>query len=120
MGADPWSPKLQKLCDTIFLWKLFIKKKKNCKVSSRLLRRTSKKADIYNPVACSLKLAIQAEHDAIKGYRTSKIHANKWRKEHNTTLAKARAKKRGVDPLQEKKVWITQSLIEGKQDESEG
>jgi hypothetical protein len=102
MGKDQWSPKLQILRDTIFLWKLVIKKKKRQKVSSRLLRRTSKKAGIYNPVSSSLEQAIAAETSAIKAMRSAKIHASKWRKEHNTSLANARAKKKGISPQEEK------------------
>jgi hypothetical protein len=67
------------------------------------LRRTSKKAGIYNPVASSLEQAIVAESAAIKALCVGQLNANKWRKEHNTTLADARAKKKGVDPKQERK-----------------
>jgi hypothetical protein len=34
MGADAWSPELQKLRDTVYLWQLVIKKKKGKKTSS--------------------------------------------------------------------------------------
>jgi hypothetical protein len=79
-------PKLQQLWDIIFLWKLVIKKKKWRKVSSRLLRRTSKKSGIYNLVAASLEQAIAAEASAIKALRAGKRGGSKWCKEHNTTL----------------------------------
>jgi hypothetical protein len=94
---------LQKLRNTIFLWKLVVKKKKRRKISSRLLRRTSKKADIYNPVAYSLVQAIKAEAAAIKALRAAKSKATKWRKDHNTTLSEAQAKKKGIPPEQENK-----------------
>jgi hypothetical protein len=78
MGADPWSPKLQELRDTVLLWKLVIKKKRRRKVSSRLLQRTSKKADIYNLVASSLEQAQHAKIEAIKTFRIGKLQATKW------------------------------------------
>jgi hypothetical protein len=96
MGANPWSPKLQVLHNTIFLWKLIIKKKKRWKMSFCLLHCTGKKADIYNPIAISLEQALQAKLEAIKAYHVGQTHASKCQKEHSITLAEAKAKKKGI------------------------
>jgi hypothetical protein len=45
----------------------------------------------------------QAEIEAIKTLPIGKLQATKWRKEHNITLADARAQKRGIPPEQEQK-----------------
>jgi hypothetical protein len=96
MGADPWSLKLQILRDKINVWKLVIKKKRSGKVSSRLLRHQTKKAQLHKPYSLSLGQAIEAERAAICTLRTSKPKATKWRKDHNRTLESALAKANGT------------------------
>jgi hypothetical protein len=95
MGADPWSPKLQVLRDAIGVWKLVNKKKSGGKVSSRLLRRQAKKANIRSPYSLSPDQARVAESDAIINYRRGKLKAAKWRRDHNRTLEAALAKANG-------------------------
>jgi hypothetical protein len=103
MGADPWSPKLQLLRDTINVWQLVIKKKGSGKVSSRLLRRQTKKAKLCNPYSLSIDQAIAAEHDAKRNLRKCKAQAAKWRSEHNRTLESAMAKAKGTTEQHERR-----------------
>jgi hypothetical protein len=108
MGADPWSPKLQLLRDTINVWQLVIQKKQGRNVSSRLLRRAIKKTKLANPYALSMDQAIMAKHDAKSILRKSKLLASKWRTDHNSTLESALAKANGTTHQHEQRNlnWI--------------
>ena len=47
MGAVEWSPQIQKVRTTIYYLKLCLRRKKQVRVSARLLKRQSRKANIY-------------------------------------------------------------------------
>jgi hypothetical protein len=111
MGADPWSPKLQVLQDTINVWKLVVKKKRGQKVSSQLLRSPAidKKAKLLNPYSLSINQAVIAGKGAISSYHSSKLKAAQWRKKHNCTLKSALAKEKGTT---EQHKWQNLNRIE--------
>ena len=45
MGGDEWSPQGQDSPDRIFLWRMLLKGRRSCRVSSRKIRRLMKRTD---------------------------------------------------------------------------
>ena len=83
MGAVPWSPPIQAFWDRIALWKILLKSRQNCRVSSRKVRRLMKKTG--HPTAWRLPTEeiIQRLRAERRAYRSAKRNnAEQWRKQH--------------------------------------
>ena len=98
MGAKEWSPQGQELWDRISLWKLLLKGRRLCRVSSRKVRRLMKK--VGEPMAWTLsvdELEARRHQDSVKHKALHRTPVPRhWRKQHITvTIAAAkRARKR--------------------------
>ena len=94
-GTVPWSPKMQEFWDRLALWKILLKSRKKCRVSSRKVRRLMKKTgllDAWSKSTEELEQALKAER---KKYREAKRNnAATWRKEHLEVQLKSAKKKR--------------------------
>ncbi|CAJ1964722.1 unnamed protein product [Cylindrotheca closterium] len=77
-GAVPWSPQIQNFWDRQSLWKLLLKGRKQCRVSSRKIRRLMKKTklpDAWKKATVELETALRNDR---------KEHAVTWLKEFLT------------------------------------
>ncbi|CAJ1938505.1 unnamed protein product [Cylindrotheca closterium] len=94
-GSVPWSPKMQQFWDRQSLWKILLKGRKVCRVSSCKIRRLMKKVetpDAWKKTTTELEAAFRQDR---KEYLKAKTHyyAVKWRKEFLTVQA-AKSKKK--------------------------
>ncbi|CAJ1938373.1 unnamed protein product, partial [Cylindrotheca closterium] len=93
-GLVPWSPKMQQFWDRQSLWKILLKGRKGCRVSSRKIRRLMKKVgipDAWTKTTTELEAALCQDR---KDYLEAKTHyAAKWRKDFLTVQA-AKSKKK--------------------------
>ena len=93
-GKVPWSPKMQGFWDRMSLWKLLLKAKKRCRVSSRKVRRLLKKTklrDAWTKSTAELESCLKSERSAYKEAKRSQ--ASKWRKEFISAQTKDARKK---------------------------
>ncbi|CAJ1959460.1 unnamed protein product [Cylindrotheca closterium] len=93
-GAVPWSPQIQNFWDRQSLWKLLLKGRKQCQVSSRKIRRLMKKTklpDAWKETAVELENALR--NDRKEYLHAKKNHAVTWRKEFLTIQVKKSKKK---------------------------
>ena len=81
-GSVPWSPKMQMFWDRQSLWKILLKGRKKCRVSSRKIRRLMKKTalpDAWKKTTVELEEVLRQNR---KDYLEAKTHYTvKWRKE---------------------------------------
>ncbi|CAJ1968494.1 unnamed protein product [Cylindrotheca closterium] len=83
-GKVPWSPKLQGFWDRLSLWKLLLKGRKRCRVSSRKVRRLMKKTRLctaWKKTTDELEVALAAERRA---YKQAKCQATPLRRDFLT------------------------------------
>ncbi|CAJ1970457.1 unnamed protein product, partial [Cylindrotheca closterium] len=93
-GKVPWSPKLQDFWDRLSLWKLLLKGRKRCRVSSRKVRRLMKKTRLCNAwkqTTDKLEEALAAERRA---YKQAKRQATQLRRDFLTAQTKDAKKKK--------------------------
>ncbi|CAJ1954071.1 unnamed protein product [Cylindrotheca closterium] len=93
-GAVPWSPQIQNFWDRQSLWKLLLKGRKQCRVSSRKIRRLMKKTklpDAWKKTTVELETALR--NDRKEYLHAKKNHAVSWRKEFLTVQVKKSKKK---------------------------
>ncbi|CAJ1945733.1 unnamed protein product [Cylindrotheca closterium] len=93
-GAVPWSPQIQNFWDRQSLWKLLLKGRKQCRVSSRKIRRLMKKTklpDAWKKTTVELEKALR--NDRHEKLHAKKIHAVTWCKEFLTIQVKKSKKK---------------------------
>ncbi|CAJ1938756.1 unnamed protein product [Cylindrotheca closterium] len=96
-GKVPWSPKLQGFWDRLSLWKLLLKGRQRCRVSSRKVRRLMKKTrlrDAWKKTTDELEEALSAERRA---YKQAKRQAAQLRRDFLTAQTKD-AKKNSSQP----------------------
>ena len=107
MGQVDFSPTIQRCMRAINTWALLIKKAKGGKVSSRMLARSLKKANIssHNRIM-GLGYLQEQLHSAYKAYYQAKGNHASLRISHMHTLAEAQADKNNTD-----KQKILQQLI---------
>ena len=79
MGMVPFSDKRQKAGEKIELWKLVIRKKLGCNVSSRIISKLANKNDISKPMKLSMEQCIKHRSEAYKEYNKVKKDADKHR-----------------------------------------
>ncbi|CAJ1963368.1 unnamed protein product [Cylindrotheca closterium] len=80
-GKVPWSPKLQGFWDRLSLWKLLLKGRKRCRMSSQKVRRLLKKTRLCNEwkkMTDELEEALAAERRA---YKQAKRQATQFRRD---------------------------------------
>jgi hypothetical protein len=99
MGGVPWSPDLQLLWDTIELWSMLVRKKKQVKVSVKRIRRFLRKVpSVQNTFSCTLLEATHYQHLAFLEYKASrKQEAVRLLEDFQCTLAEALALKNDTD-----------------------
>ena len=93
-GKVPWSPKLQGFWDRMSLWKLLLKSRKRCRVSSRKIRRLMKKTrlhDAWRKTTAELEEALLAERGA---YKNAKRQAPQLRRDFLTAQTQDATKKK--------------------------
>ena len=82
MGQVPFSDVRQNAGEHIALWKLVIRKKQGCNVSSKLISNLSKKLEVKRPMNLQLKDCYKERNNAYKRYKDIKKKA----KEHRRTF----------------------------------
>ncbi|CAJ1953163.1 unnamed protein product [Cylindrotheca closterium] len=90
MGGAAWSPTGQSIRDRITLWRLLLKGRRQCRVSSRKIRRLLLKTN--EPLAWKLTTAELESHltQDLGQYREAKRGlTSKWRKAHVTARTRA-------------------------------
>ena len=94
MGKVPWSPQMQEFWDRLSLWKILLKGRKKCRVSSRKVRRLLKKThrpDAWKLDTASLEIRLKNERKAYK--EAKKNSASQWRKDYIDVQVKSTKKK---------------------------
>ncbi|CAJ1943883.1 unnamed protein product, partial [Cylindrotheca closterium] len=93
-GAVPWSPQIQNFWDRQSLWKLLLKGRKQCRVSSRKIRRLMKKTKLPNAwKKTTVELEKALRNDRKEYLHAKKNHAVTWRKKFLTIQVKRSKKK---------------------------
>lgn len=93
-GKVPWSPKMQAFWDRIALWRILIKSRTKCQVSSRKVRRLMKKTNLGSAWKLQLPKLQAKLKDELASYRKAKqFWANKWRKSHLEAQLRSARKK---------------------------
>ncbi|CAJ1939978.1 unnamed protein product [Cylindrotheca closterium] len=93
-GKVPWSPKLQGFWDRLSLWKLLLKGRKRCRVSSQKVRRLMEKTrlcNVWKQTTDELEEALAAERRA---YKQAKHQATQLRRDFLTAQTKYAKKKK--------------------------
>ena len=93
-GKVPWSPKLQGFWDRLTLWKLLLKGRKHCRVSSRKVRRLMKKtrlSDAWRKPTAELEECLHTERLA---YKQAKRQATQLRRDFITAQTNDAKKKK--------------------------
>ncbi|CAJ1940619.1 unnamed protein product, partial [Cylindrotheca closterium] len=88
-GKVPWSPKMQGFWDRMSLWKLLLKGKKGCRVSSRKVRRLMKKTALpqaWRKSEGDLEDCLKQERALYK--QAKHTYAARWRKDFLTVQTK--------------------------------
>ncbi|CAJ1960586.1 unnamed protein product, partial [Cylindrotheca closterium] len=88
-GKVPWSPKMQGFWDCMSLWKLLLKGKKGCRVSSRKVRRLMKKTELpqaWRKSEGDLEDCLKQERSLYK--QAKHTYAARWRKDFLTVQTK--------------------------------
>ena len=88
-GNVPFSPLVDKAAKTIYLWNLLLSKRRGTKVSSSLIRRTSKKCEIIIDPTLTDENIRTLRNNAIKRYKTLKPEAKQHREQFISDLADA-------------------------------
>lgn len=91
MGAKPYTPKLNKLGQTINAWHLVIKKKHGKKISSSLLRRISRRCNLPNTKNLCVNDCIKLRAQAFREYNDYAKDADMHRDDMYELLAEAQA-----------------------------
>ena len=94
MGKVPWSPQMQEFWDRLSLWKILLKGRKKCRVSSRKVRRLLKKThrpDAWKLDTASLEIRLKNERKEYK--EAKKNSASQWRKDYIDVQVKSTKKK---------------------------
>ena len=95
MGKVPWSPQMQAFWDRLSLWKILIKGRLKCRVSSRKVRRLMKKTgrpEAWKKSTTDLQECLKLERQAYKeAKRTSAV---KWRRDYISVQVKVSKKKK--------------------------
>ncbi|CAJ1940606.1 unnamed protein product [Cylindrotheca closterium] len=106
-GKVPWSPKLQGFWDRLSLWKLLLKGRKRCRVSSRKVRRLMKKTRLctaWKKTTDELEVALAAERRA---YKQAKRQATQLRRDFHTVQTKdAKKKKWKSQKAHDRFLWL--------------
>ena len=93
-GKVPWSPKLQGFRDRLTLWKLLLKGRKHCRVSSRkVLRRLMKKtrlSDAWRKPTAELEECLHNERLAYKQAKRQATQLRRASSQPRRTMQKRR------------------------------
>ena len=93
MGGIPWSPKLQRYRDTIEIWWMVVRKRRNVHVSTKRIRRFIRRLGLTNALRVPLPFAERELKMARIAYKAAKKNADVWRDDHIISLAQSRATK---------------------------
>ena len=95
MGKVPWSPPMQAFWDRLSLWKILIKGRLKCRVSSRKVRRLMKKTghlEAWKMSTLDLQNTLKQERKAYKEAKRSS--AVQWRRDHIAVQVKVSKRKK--------------------------
>ena len=88
-GGVPWSPRLQRLRDSIDYWTRVVRLRKGVNTSRIKLKRLAKKIGNWSGPPVDLVTAVDKLKEAYSEYYTNRKNAVLWRNEHNQHLVEA-------------------------------